>query len=125
MRRGVDDEKWQALKKKIRARDKSCRCCAILTPTEMVKFEMSKPYGPWLSILDCAHRHPVSTHLDEAYNEDNVFLLCRAHHHRIDDFHDPVTDKPIDEAEHEKWWDRIAAGVSVSNIDLDVEDLWK
>lgn len=124
MRRGVDDKEWQDLKKRVRARDKTCRCCAVLTPTEAEIFKQSKPYIPWTHILDCAHRHPVSTHLDEAYDDSNVFLLCREHHHRIDDFHDPVTNKPIDEEEHERWWDRISAEKSRSNISLNAEELW-
>lgn len=59
-------------------------------------------------VLQCAHRAPVSVHLDVCYDVNNVFLLCADHHGRIDHFEDPVTGEDLTEEQHEAWWDRIA-----------------
>ena len=83
MIRDSDDKEWQALKDKVRKRDKTCRFLSILTPVERVYFDKSNPTQKH---LDCAHVFPVSTHPLMVYNEDNVYLLCREAHHRIDDF---------------------------------------
>ena len=109
MRRDLDDEQWQETKRKVHQIDcETCCCCKVLSPGEIFAFGKTRMMGGSTKQLDCAHRHPVSTHADEAYDVNNVFLLCREHHYRIDHFLNPVTGEFIEDEEHEKWWDRIA-----------------
>jgi hypothetical protein len=104
MIRDSDDKEWQALKDKVRKRDKACRFLSILTPVERVYFDKSNPTQKH---LDCAHVFPVSTHPLMVYNEDNVYLLCREAHHRIDDFLSPLTGNECSMNRHFWWWWRI------------------
>lgn len=110
-REGSDNPEWIKCKKEVDKRDRNtCRCCRLFTPGEMLAFRKSRP-GPQYP-LQHAHRHPVSVHPDEAHDPNNVCLLCRTCHSRIDGFLDPITGNPISEEEHERWWDRIWADIN-------------
>ena len=109
-REGSNNPDWIECKKKVDKRDHNmCRCCMQLTPGEMMAFRKSRP-GP-LQPLQHAHRNPVSIYPDIAHDPNNVALLCRAHHDRIDRYCDPITGKPISKEEHEQWWERIMDGI--------------
>ena len=103
--RDKDDEEWQATKADVHKRDNNrCRLCTILTFKEKLIFDRTHPSQ---AHLDCAHVFPVSTHPTQVYNRKNVYLLCRDHHHRIDDYISPVTTKSISMNRHYWWWYRI------------------
>jgi len=62
--------------------------------------------GPRMT-LDCAHVLPASARPDLIYSPDNVYLVSREFHRRLDDHQDPLTGDPIDKNEHYWWWYRV------------------
>ena len=124
MVRGKDDEEWHSLREFVHSRDKEkCRLCSIMTIKEKFIFDSTKPS---MSHLDCAHVFPVSTHPSEVYNKKNVYLICRDHHHRIDDYISPITCKSISMNRHYWWWWRVINNSTDNyNKDIDYELLVK
>jgi hypothetical protein len=57
--------------------------------------------------IDHAHVFEVGSHPEHYIKTNNVYLLCRGAHRRMDDFQNPLTGKPIDKNEHFYWWWRI------------------
>lgn len=109
MRRGLDDEQWQETKREVDVLDKkTCCCCKVLSPGELMAFKRSQKMGGSYNQIDHAHRLPVSTHANLVYDKNNVFCLCREHHYRIDHYLDPVTGASLNEEQHENWWNRIS-----------------
>ena len=121
MVRDKDDTEWQKVKKKVIKRDIHCRLCNILTITEKIYFDKSHPTR---KNLDCAHVFPVSTHPLMVYQPDNIYLLCREHHSRIDDFNSPITGKQISINRHFWWWWRVInKSTEKYNKDIDYKSL--
>lgn len=120
--RDKNDVEWQKTKADVHERDQNhCRLCAILTFKEKILFDQSHPTE---THLDCAHVFPVSTHPLQVYNRDNVYLLCRAHHHRIDDYLSPVTGNSISMNRHYWWWWRVINKSTADyNKETDYEEL--
>ena len=109
MRRGTDDERWQQIKEEVRARDKICQCCKLLTPGEFMLKRKSN-LSSRSNILDCAHIKPVSLYPDLTYDVNNIRLLCRDCHSCIDGFRSPVDGSFLNADEHDAWWQRIIKG---------------
>ena len=109
--RSKEDILWQETKKKCWERDRGiCRCCAILTPEEMGIRQKTFIPSNFLVPSDVAHIEAVGAHVEKTYDLDNVVLLCRSCHTRLDTFQSPVTGKSISTEEHTAWWDRIKNG---------------
>lgn len=69
----------------------------------------------WMCVnLDCAHRESKGSRPDQKYMVDNVFLLNRLAHSRLDSYQNPITGEAIDAAERDAWFDRIAENVKSS-----------
>lgn len=120
--RDKNDEEWQKTKEDVHNRDGNrCRLCSILTFKEKILFDRTNPSQ---THLDCAHVFPVSTHPNQVYNRKNVYLLCREHHHRIDDYLSPVTTKSISMNRHYWWWYRVIKKTTEDyNQETNYEDL--
>jgi len=106
--RSSEDEQWQSIKKEVLERDGCfCRCCRIMTPSELgIRNKLNLP-NYLFQILDPAHYHSVGGHVEETYDIDNLYTLCRPCHDALDSYRSPVTGKMISREEHEKWWQRI------------------
>lgn len=106
--RSSEDEKWQSIKKEVLERDGCfCRCCRVMTPSELgIRNKLNLP-NYLFQILDPAHYHSVGGHVEETYNIDNLYTLCRPCHDALDSYRSPVTGKMISREEHEEWWQRI------------------
>jgi len=119
-RRGLEDEEWKKVKEFVRKRDKnSCRLLACLSPVEAVSIEPGFP-----SMLDCAHVFAASTRPDLIYTPNNVVLLRRFVHSRMDNYIDPVTARYIDLNFHYYWWHRILTKkVAPYDATLDYESM--
>lgn len=106
--RSSEDEKWQSIKKEVLERDGCfCRCCRVMTPSELgIRNKLNLP-NYLFQILDPAHYHSVGGHVEETYDIDNLYTLCRPCHDALDSYRSPVTGKMISREEHEEWWQRI------------------
>jgi len=54
--------------------------------------------------LDMAHVFNKSSYPELKYELDNVVMIYRLFHNRLDTQCNPITGKPIDKKELEKWW---------------------
>ena len=123
--RSSEDEQWQKVKKEVLERDGCfCRCCRIMTPSELgIRNKLNLP-SYLFQILDPAHYHSVGGHVEETYDIDNLFILCRPCHDALDSYRSPVTGKMISKEEHEEWWRRIInyKKAKSSNVDEILDD---
>lgn len=108
MRRDKNDEKWQECKQIVYDLDKSqCLLCQCMTVAESIAFTNSGPIIT--SKIDPAHYKPVSLRPDIMYDPDNVFCICRAHHERLDNCKNPITNEHCSKDVTESFWQRIIA----------------
>jgi hypothetical protein len=79
----------------------------ILTPDEIAIVE--KQNGYWLNnkFIDGAHIIPRSTLPSQIYNRDNVVLIGRFFHSRLDNYLDLITGEFIGQDGMALWWTRI------------------
>lgn len=113
-RRGSEDEQWQEVKAKVKKRDKGCRFLKVLTPQEFFSFK--RVAGSQMDILDPAHVLGAGPNPSMIYVVENVVLLNRFAHDRLDYFKDPLTGKRIDKETHEKWWRRIVGDDTYNSL---------
>ena len=101
------DYRWEDLKEILKLRDMSCLVMKILTTQELNIVE--KQDGFWLSTkyLDGAHIVARSTSPSNVYNKQNVVLLGRFFHSRIDNGLDLITGEYIGFEGSKRWWARI------------------
>jgi hypothetical protein len=59
------------------------------------------------SSVDPAHVLPRSTHPHLIYDPENIVMLSRLFHSRLDTYRHPLTGTPLSKEEHRKWWKRI------------------
>jgi len=99
-----DDIEWKKVSDFVWLRDKSqCRLFTKLTKEESTYVLYSCPYN-LVNRLDLAHVIPRSESKNLYYNPDNIVLLSRVFHSRLDTFHDPITGHAISVEEHTNWW---------------------
>ena len=98
---------WLELKDEIKLRDESCMLEKILTVEEIQIVEKQDDY--WLNnkFLDCSHIVPRQSCPNQIYNADNIILLGRMFHSRLDNYCDPVTGIFIGMEGMADWWTRI------------------
>lgn len=102
-RRGPNDPYWAKVKKIVTKRDGNCKFLQCLSAKEYYSLVPGHP-----TIKDCAHIFSAGTHPDKIYWTDNVVLLSRYIHRRMDDFQNPLTgDSLSSKNEHYYWWYRI------------------
>jgi hypothetical protein len=108
------DERWEALKALVRQRDGN-KCQAMNTfSIEEAKEFIAKPGQRSLGQgslggLDCAHivSRAIAPMDDLYYNSDNVVLIDRLFHKRLDEYKSPVTGESINKEDRDNWWKRI------------------
>lgn len=105
-RRSSKDEKWVALKERVRKRDKSCRLLKLLTVKEMLMIQRYAP-GKLLATYDVAHVMGCGTYPHMTYNDKNCILLNRYSHENLDNYKSPITGERITSEEVAKWWERL------------------
>ena len=109
-RRDKNDEEWKRVKEIVQKRDKGiCRFLRILTPSEMKIFKKSLK-GASVGRLDPAHIIAVGHDIRLCYDPDNIVLLCRVAHDRIDNMRSPLTGEIINADQQKAWWKRIKEG---------------
>jgi len=101
------DYKWEELKSIIKIRDNNeCIVYRILNKEE--KRIVEKQEGFWLQkYIDGAHIVARSIAPHHIYNPDNVVLVGRFFHKRLDDGLDLITGKFIGFDGVAQWWTRI------------------
>lgn len=126
-KRSKSDFIWLDIKNKCRARDKFCRCCSILLPSEVETRKSLSNFNNIMTMsLDVAHCKPVSTNPEIMYDINNVYLLCRWCHTNIDNFRSPASLKNLSENEHWYWWYRIKhKSTEKYNDNKNYENLYK
>jgi hypothetical protein len=82
-----------------------CRLWAVLTPYE--KRELLQGGGDIIRILDTAHVFGKNANPHMRYDLDNVAMLFRTFHERLDQGKSPVSGKTIPHSEKVDWWRRI------------------
>lgn len=112
----VIDEEWARLKGFVERRDKNeCQLYKVLS-TEEKDIIFNDLRGPMMR-LDGAHILSRARRPDLKYDNNNVILLSRLFHSRLDSFHDPVTSKPITEEQRVGWWKRIVGEEYYNNLE--------
>lgn len=101
-----EDNKWRDLVKKIRYRDKTCLLWKKL-PKEIQRDVLQDNGNFLLNYVDPAHVFPRSGYPHMKYDPDNVVLLSRLFHSRLDEYKDPLTGEHLDKESHEWWWKTI------------------
>ena len=94
--------KDQELRDAVVKRDVCCRLNSVLTREELYQYGSSSN-----GCFDVAHVFGKSAFPHMRYLEDNVVLLSREFHSRLDAGKNPITGKTISREEHEHWWIRI------------------
>lgn len=103
------DEKWVEVRENVRQRDANkCRLMLVLTMEEKLYLFREQKENLWLNkTLDPAHVLSRSKRPDLIYCENNIVILGRLFHSRLDSCLDPLTGKNISRSERDSWWIRI------------------
>lgn len=101
--------KNQVLREKALERDKHCQLLYKLSV--LAQKEIRQQIFGDLNHLDMAHVFNKSSYPHLRYDIDNVVMIKRIFHNRLDTQCDPVTGKRISKEELEKWW-KIIIGVN-------------
>lgn len=120
------DYEWEDLKREILMRDISCLAIKCLTTQELIQVE--KQDGFWLSQKyqgDGAHVVARSSSPKNVYNRDNVVLISRFFHSRIDNGLDLVTGEYIGFEGSKRWWERIMRSAGYWKEDYTWDDFYK
>lgn len=103
----IIDLKWKEIQEIVNKRDSKCRVLPVLSVKEygIIKYQLKG----LSAILDCAHViSRAQAPQDELYyNPDNIVLMSRMFHARLDTYKDPVTDKFLTKEQRNHWWERI------------------
>lgn len=104
------DERWKEVKKVVWERDLGqCRLLKVLAIEEWSKVtgELLEIANTDLYKLDCAHVLGRGSNPKLKYNVNNVILMHRLFHGRLDLFKNPVTNENISKEQRNLWWIRI------------------
>lgn len=107
MRRDENDEEWKEVKREVLGRDNGeDRFLKILSSVQAKAF-FNFNKGLLTQKLDPAHILPVSKYPRLCYNPDNIVLINRIAHTRLDASKSPITGDPIDLKTLKLWWKAI------------------
>lgn len=101
------DKKWKAVVEEVTIRDKKCQLKDNLTKQEKDIIYSDSNSSYLLDIVDPAHVFGKGAYPHMKYDVDNVILLSRLFHSRIDHYTDPITGSIIDKEQHTNWWIRL------------------
>jgi hypothetical protein len=122
----VKDEQWEETRRIIWNRDagidppkkgfigkewwKYCRLARILFSHEIQRIFLIDPDLLFHNQrLDVAHIRPKSVDKSLYYDPDNLLLIARGFHGRLDRYRHPVTNAAIKQEEKHKWMEMIKA----------------
>jgi hypothetical protein len=118
------DYRWEELKEALKLRDISCLFTKIATFEELRILEQNENW--WLSrFIDGAHLIPRSMASRIIYDIDNVILLNRHSHTRLDNFLDLVTGEFIGLEGKKRWIERIMHENKLWDLNYSYEDFYK
>lgn len=83
--------------------DGACRLYRILTLQEKAMLTDQA----LVRQLDCAHVFSKAVYPWMRYNPNNVVLLYRTFHSRLDSYRCPITNEPLNAEQVKGWWQRI------------------
>ena len=102
-----DDSMWKEVSSVVWKRDNSqCQLMKQLTLEEKNYIISTCPISI-INTLDLAHIISRTNSKNLYYNPDNIILLSRVFHSRLDSYHDPITGKQITLDENIAWWKKI------------------
>lgn len=100
------DKDWESVKKEVYDRDRACQLWYKLTRKEIEEVKDQTGYF-LLDTEDYAHVFGRGVYPHLKYDPDNVVMLTRLFHSRLDHFYNPISGEQIDKKEQEEWWIRI------------------
>jgi hypothetical protein len=109
-----DMTKDQELRERVIARDGTCRLFKVLNWQEKIDMSM---YNVSTDDGDVAHVFPKSSYPWMRYDLNNVVLLSRTFHNRLDEQKHPITGKPISKLEARNWWIRIVGNTTYAYLE--------
>jgi hypothetical protein len=98
------DEQWEECKKLVHNRDGNCRLLSILYSHEINDELRSILQCKEYTQLDVAHIFGKGSYSHMKYDVDNMILLSRVFHSRIDSYQDPLTGRAITKEQRDDWW---------------------
>ncbi len=101
----MEKTKSQLLREEALKRDKYCQISVLLNGWEQAHIRQ-EIFGE-LNQLDMAHVFNKSSRPDLKYDIDNVIMIKRIFHNRLDCQLDPITGKGITKEELKNWWMKI------------------
>lgn len=113
-----DEEKTKdaELREQCVARDKTCRLWNSLSRLEQAYADV--PFTQ----LDVAHIFPKKAFPHMRYNLDNVVLLYRTFHNRLDEQKNPLDGRMMSKEDTEWWWKRIVGVETWEKLKKESED---
>jgi hypothetical protein len=101
------DWEWEDLKRDLVLRDYTCLVMKILTVQELKIVEQQE--GFWLSqkFIDGCHIVSRAQSPKNVYNRNNVILMSRFFHARIDNGFDLISGEYVGFEGSKRWWERI------------------
>ena len=98
------DERWEEVRQKVIERDEGlCRLTKVITFQELAYLKIDPKGYP----LDVCHIVPRSKCKTLYYEIDNLLLISRLFHKRLDSYQHPITGEPIDKDKRDCWWIRM------------------
>ena len=103
------DEKWSNVRREAYHRDGNR--CQLLPYAPDIRL-----YGNILGPLDPCHIFRRSTYPHMKYDLENIVILHRLFHSRLDQYKDPFTGRPITFDETYIWWKKIVGSKRFYNL---------
>jgi len=101
------DEEWEKVKKIVFERDNNeCQLLKKLNKEQLSIF-YSKAIPNLVKVIDPAHYKSRGSFLDLKYEPDNVVVINRISHSRLDIGKSPIDGKTITKEEWHQWWELI------------------
>jgi predicted nucleic acid-binding protein len=103
------DYKWIEVRETVKLRDGNmCRLYPTLTKEEKIYLLKSQKDNLWLNkTLDPAHVLSRSSTPCLVYDPENIVILGRLFHSRLDNLQNPLTGESVSVEERNQWWIRI------------------
>lgn len=100
----------QMINREVEIRDKYCLVTNILDNDQ--KRDLTNQYGSYIfsSVKDCAHILPKNLYPTLRYDKDNIILINRFFHERLDKFLDLITGEYIGLEGKKRWIEKIMQG---------------
>jgi hypothetical protein len=99
------DLEWDRVRELVIRRDKTCRLWNCLTKEERIYVlsNFADDFNFLSKILDPAHIVPRSQDKTKKYDPENILLISRFFHGRLDTYKNPVTNKRMTSEQRLEW----------------------